>query len=389
MSKNFRFYSVLAVILMCIAALIGVYVVLGVTQNHGHIGNSYFDFNGSYGIKIQPVDSQGSNAFSFPNVPWTLLFDKVLFFSFLPKDLAQICFSVMIWAVYIMTALIVYGFMKECIPGDILKLILLLPLAQFSFMYSLWWGNKGGILCLLLIDAIIIIRRHPYIAGFLLALGMTKPQIGGLICLMFLLRGHYKALITGAVIDLAVWFITSLMMNTTMLELLRLCLNASVYRETQYLGVMAMLQYYGISKNAAVIMSVLIGIIYMLMIYVYFRKNIHSSKVLEFMAYIPACIASIVWMYKNGCDFLVLAYPAAFAVIMCMWQEISRKDFFILLVIIAVLMLSRCMVYFGIVIIDKSDFFRDAYKTFESVLLMISGGIFCRMCVKNQGAFDL
>lgn len=52
MSKNFRFYSVLAVILLCIAALVGVYAVLGITQNNGRIGNSYFDFTESYNLKL-------------------------------------------------------------------------------------------------------------------------------------------------------------------------------------------------------------------------------------------------------------------------------------------------------------------------------------------------
>ena len=287
-----------------------------------------------------------------------------------------------------MTVIIIYSFMKEYIPGDVLRLILLLPPAHFSFMYALWWGNKGAFLCMFLIDAIIIARRHPYSAGFLLALAMSKPQIAGIVCLMFLLRGHYKALTTGAVIDLALWFAASVIMKTSMLNLLSLCLNVGVNRKTQYLGVMAMIQYYGAGRNTAIIMSVVTGIIYMLMLYVYFRKNIRSSRVLEFLAYVPACVASTVWMFKNGCDLLILVYPAAFAVIMCMWRGLSGKDFAALLVIIAFMMLSRCMVYFGIVIIDSSDFFRDAYKCFESVMLMAAGVILCRMCVKNQKAFE-
>ena len=166
--------------------------------------------------------------------------------------------------------LLIYMHLKDYLAVPKILMLCILPAAHFSYVYSLWWGNEAGIICLLMIDAIMIISRHPYIAGVLISLCMCKPQIAGIICIMFLVRGHVKAVLTGAVICFAAWAGASVMTGIPMMQLLSECFSSGIYSPNDnYTGLFHVLTLHGFGKNTIPAVNMLTGLVYMMLLYCY------------------------------------------------------------------------------------------------------------------------
>ena len=380
--------------LSCIAALIIIYVGMCYYMNNGYLGLSYIDLNGHWVVRahaIAPNKYEGK-LITFPTVPWALIIGQIFYAGFLPLNQAQILNTLFHIAAYIFTMYLLYELLKKDFEFSKIFILFMLPAAHFSFMYSLWWGNEGGIICLLMIDALLILKKNPYIAGIIISACMCKPQITGIFCIMLLFMGKdgIKSIITAAIIDLAAWFAAANINNISMIQLLSDCFNSGADDiGFNYLGLLHFLRFVGengVNKNIVLALNMSIAIIFMLVLYKYLKTNLRSEKLMTFAAYIPACIASTMWMYKNGTDYLVLIYPAAFAVILCMYEKISRRDFNISLLCCTYLLLSRFLVYAGIVIY-KTNLSRGIYKGIDSLIIMIVGVILCRLIVRNQEAF--
>ena len=365
-----------------------VYVILGYYMN-GHWGNSYKDLIDHHAVRARVLgmshDKPGTPLITAPTVPWALIIGQVYYAGFLSLRTAQLLNFFLHIAVYIASAMLIYSCLKNFLTRYQIFLLCILPAAHFSYAYSMWFGNEAGIICLLMIDAILIVRRHPYIAGILISLCMCKPQIAGIICIMFLVRGHVKAVVIGAVICIAAWITASVITHTPMLKLLADCFNVGIYSANDnYTGLLHILTLTGFNKNLILAVNMLTGIYYMLIVYFFLKRNLHSELLMELAAYIPACIASTMWMYKNGGDYILLIYPAAFAVIMCTDENLKNSDFLKALICTGYLILSRSLVYFGIVVISRTNEARAIYKGIDSLMIMIIGIILCRMLVRYK-----
>ena len=373
-----------------------IYFVLGYSIQ-GNIGNGYYDHHLHYPVNAQFIEVAIGKAdallITVPTVPWALILGQGFYAGFMSLRHSEILLTILHYIVYAFSALLLCSYLKKYLTGSLITLLCILPAAHFSYAYSLYFGNEGAIICLLMIDVMLIIRKHPYIAGVLISLCMCKPQIAGIICLMFLLRGHIKPLVIGAVICLSAWFAASVLAHTTMLQLLHDCMNAGMYDEN-YVGPFQLLIFAGVSKNIALALSMFTGIIYMMAEYYYLRKNIRSANLLDLAVFIPACIASTVWMYKNGCDYLILIYPAAFGLLISLLESVSRKDFMKISLCTAYLLLSRYIVTFWIAISSKNylsfaifddiSTARTICKSLDSMIMLTVGVILCRMLIKYQ-----
>ena len=375
-------------ILCALAMFAVVYVGLGYYMN-GHLGSSYYDLHVHHAVRARAIgmsyDETPQPLITAPTVPWALILGQAYYAGFLSvrnAELLNLCLHVI---VYMLSMLLLYKCLKDYLAVPQILTLCVLPAAHFSYAYSLWWGNEAGIICFLMVDAILIAHKHPYIAGVLISLCMCKPQIAGIICIMFLVRGHVKPVLIGAVICLAAWVGASVMTGRPMLQLLAECFSSGIDSPNDYYtGLFHVLTLHGFNKNAILAANVFTGLAYMMLLYNYLRKNIRSEVLTEFAAYVPACLASVVWMYKNGCDYLLLAYPAAVGVLLCMNARTSRKDFMKALICTGYLLASRCLVYFGIALISRTNEARALYKSFDGLLIMITGIILCRLLVKYQ-----
>ena len=99
--------------------------------------------------------------------------------------------------------------------------------------------------------------------------------------------------------------------------------------------------------------------------------------------YVPACIASTVWIYKNGTDYAILAFATMFFCILCYEHELTTKQKMISIFSIGFLQMSRVIVYIGVTLWGESAMARDLLKGSEGVVLLILGIIFTRMWVNT------
>ena len=388
MKNRKREIFITALLILCaLITLTIVYCYLGYYMR-GDFGNYYKDLHDQHGIRARMwgMSDYDPNEplIIVPTVPWSIILGQIFYAGFLPLRHAELLNLFMHIAVYAVSALLFFSRLKKYLSVSKILILCLLPIACYSYSYSIFWGNDGGIICLLMIDTILIIRRHPYIAGVLISLCMCKPQIAGIICIMFLIRGNVKPIIIGTIICLAAWFAASTMLHVTMLQLFADCFNVGAQWFT-YKGVFHLLVFYGIDHNLVLAANVCVGIVYMMALYTYLKSNIRSEKLLDWVAYIPACIASTIYFYKNGSDYVILIYPVAFGVLICLTDTVSRKDFIIELVfIVFYLLMTRLFVYFCIAIIDSSIEARAVYSTFESVIIMLIGILQTRLLIKYQ-----
>ncbi|MBQ7593478.1 MAG: DUF2029 domain-containing protein, partial [Synergistaceae bacterium] len=270
-------------LLGCIAVILVFYVALCYRFNNGYLGFSYNDFNGHWDVRARATGFQPARPdgvlITAPTVPWALILGQLFYAGFLPLHEAQLFNTFMHIAAYILTMYLIWDLMKKDFERSKIFTLFMLPAAHFSFMYSLWFGNEAGIICPLVIDAILIVKKHPYIAGIIIAACMSKPQITGIICVMFLLMGKdgIKAVITGAILDLAAWFAASAINNISMLQLLSDCFNSGADEAGyNYLGLLHVLRFAGVSKNIVLALNMSIAVVFMLILYKYLKNNLRS-----------------------------------------------------------------------------------------------------------------
>ena len=127
--------------------------------------------------------------------------------------------------------------------------------------------------------------------------------------------------------------------------------------------------------------NMLIGILFTGGSWLYLKKK-GSAEADSLILYAPACAASTFWMYKNGTDYLILAFVAAFFIWLCLEKKISTKHFVLSAGCIFYLEMSRCAVYFLIMVGGKTAAIRNMAKSADGFLIAVAAMILCRFwCV--------
>ena len=211
---------------------------------------------------------------------------------------------------------------------------------------------------------------------------MMKPQIAAIICLVYLFERRFKTLFTAAGIVIAGWLATSLVISVNPVDLLKYTLESGTASSTQYLGLLNNLKYFGVNSTLILLMNVAIGCVYTLGLYLYLKKR---ARVDSIFIFVPACIASVFWIYKNGTDYMILAFAAAFFCLLCMRGRLTMADYIASLFSIAWLQMSRCAVYLGVTFFDDNLFVRDIFKSADGLIIAIVGIYLCTLWVKYGG----
>lgn len=382
--------AVIALMSLSLIAAFGAYIGCCIHLKHGVIGNGYGDMYDHYydrqrllGLAEYGPDTPVVTA---PTMPYALILDQVFYAGWLSPRNAELYISFMHVFALVITAFVIYDFLKSRLNHYKAVIISLVPMVHFSWLYSIWWGNEGGVICLLLIDAILLLERHPYISGIIISLCMTKPQIAGLFCLVILLRGGYRTIFTAAVIDMAAYVLVSVISGSSMIELLRLSISAGTENTQNYLGLFTFLVPIGINRDVVLGLNMISGLAYMFLLYAYLKRNIRSDNLLAYAVYLPVCAASVIWTYKMGPDYLILSYAAMFGVMLCLNDEADMKDFKASFVCTGYLLMGRIFVYAGEVFISKGILGKAIYKGLDGLMIMVSVMTLCRLCVKYQKA---
>lgn len=317
---------------------------------------------------------------NFSTVPWALVFGAFFYPGYMPLTAAKIY---LVALHFVFLALMLYLIRKKYGERSNLLLIALCALSHFSFMYSIHYGNCGGVVSLMLICALILVDDKPVAAGVLMGFALLKPQISALFCLVWLIDKKIKPLVVAGAFTAAGWAAASAFTKTNPVQLLKEMLAASTSSEEQYLGLVSPLRFLGVSSVAILAVNIVIGIAFTFILGMWLKKK-GNDKNSVFLKYIPAAVASCFWIYKNGTDFLVLLI-VVIAIIEILEYCQSLKDFFAALVLLACFEMSRAAVSTVSSFVYDNFMIRDLIKSAEGFLLIILGIAACVMITKiNQ-----
>lgn len=328
----------------------------------------------------KPIESIGSIPSSFSTVPWACTLGNVFYPGFMSFEAAQIYITVLQLVVCAVSVIIVHNKCKDYTEHKTLLLIILTFIGHFCFVYSWSLGNNGAIICLLVIDAICICEKHPYICGVLIAFAMVKPQIAAIVCIVFLLNKQWKPIVVGAVIDILGWIATSVITKTPFMTLFGECMTSGTSSDRHYYGVLSPLTFLGVNKTLVLLLCAMTGILYTIILWYYLKKKGIDATI---ATYVPACIASTIWIYKNGPDYMMVVLASVLFIYVCLDKRVTLKDYIVSLICILALQMSRL----GVNVMQTvftSYFTRTLLKSAEGVLLMVIGVIFCVMWAKYK-----
>ena len=376
---------IIAFFLICLVACVALYLFLdGYTAvdliGHWRICKYTLEGYNPYVLidEPAPIPSVGTIPFGFSTVPWSCVFGSIFYGGFMPQNWAAVYIFALHFLVLLLLLAVLYRKFNTVLSKKALITVLLLPCVHFSFTYSLHFGNAGGIICYLIIIAFLISREHPIITGILLGVAMMKPQIAAIICLVFLLKRQLLPLFIAAAIVLAGWGATALFTSTPPLQLLAQTFGSGTANSGQYLGLLNNLKFFGVDSTLILLLNMVIGVAYTLALLHYIKKR-YPAACNSLFVFVPACIASTFWIYKNGTDYAILTFVSFFFLLLCMKENTPIKDRIGSILSMGYLQMSRCIVYLGIFLCRDNIFVRDLLKSADGVIIAIIGVYLCKL----------
>lgn len=326
-------------------------------------------------IGVEAIDEfVGTIPPRFSTVPWALVFGAFFYPGYMPITAAKVYLT----ALHIVfLALGIYLIYKRNHEKKNLFVIAFAAVSHFSFMYSIFFGNCGGVISLMIICALLLVDEKPVIAGLIMGIALLKPQISALFCLVWLIDKKIKPLIIAGAFCVAGWAASSALTGINPLQLLKEMSEASTASEEQYLGLLSPLRFLGVDSMIILGLNVIIGVAFMVILGIKLKKS-GANKFSPFLKYTPAAIASCFWIYKNGTDFLILLI-AVIALIEILPYCGSFKEYLPVIFCIGCFEMSRAVISVLSKLFMSHIVFRDLIKSGEGLLLMILGIITCRM----------
>ena len=237
------------------------------------------------GIETPPIEELGAIPRGWGTAPWGLLLGNFFYAGFLKLDAAQAFFFVLNLMWLILTASLFFVKTRELSTAAMF-------LCSAGFLIAMCTGNAGGMICAILLICSLIAESLPIFAGVLLAMAMVKPQVALAFCVLFLIRRQWKLLITAALIDLAAWLGSAMLVDRSPLVLLQEFFAANVGGGSQFSGIFTLLLD---NPMHAMLLSMAVGAAF-----IAFLRTTDA-----------ACLASAFWSYSYFNEFYALTLPAA------------------------------------------------------------------------------
>ena len=329
-----------------------------------------------------PIKELGDVPSDYSTVPWACILGNIFYPSFITFTAAKVYVTILQLVVCILATWLVYNKCKDYVKNQSVLLIALSLLGHFCFVYSWSLGNNGAVISCLIISAICLADDHPYLAGALIGISMVKPQNVAIVCIVFLLNKKWKPLFVGAAMDILGWIATSVMTTTPFMTLLSECFVPATSAERHYYGVLSPLSFFGVAENIVLLMNAVVGVVYTYILWRYFKQKGVQNTI---ETYVPAFIASTIWTYKNGSDYMMVVLATILFIYICLDESTTLRDFWLSIGCILCLQMSRL----GVNVMQKifnSYFLRTLLKSAEGMLLMGIGVIFCVLWVKYKGS---
>ena len=273
------------------------------------------------GYDIYSLRGEGNIYMGFHAVPWGCVLGNIFYPGFLPLEEAKIYFLILNALALAAGSYILYKKIKP-VSGELGFFALLLSVLSVDFLFAVYMGNGGGVVCVFMFFAWTLCDTSPYISGILTGLAMIKPQAAAIICILMLIMRKIKPLIVGALIDIAGWLTVSIMTKKGMFELLYefLFSSDSLAAGGGARGDIFMLFFS--NQLVSIAFSMLLGILFVSIIYVYLQTR---GGVPEYFKIYPAMLAANFWCYGNITEGYLLILPAVICLLIMMNQHSKTK----------------------------------------------------------------
>lgn len=288
----------------------GAYVLLGI--NPFHIIHT----------PAESIDIIGTLPEYSGTVPWAFLLGNVFTFSFLPFGIARILQMLMHGVVGLLTVVSAYKHLENNTKeaSNTLRLAVILAAVTLNgYLFGAFkWGNYGGLCSMVLVMAVVMLDKKPYLAGVLIGIASIKPQLAFLFYITLLIEKRFKTFFVASVIPLVSWIMASVLTKTSPIKfLLQMQTQAEVgYGEQQYGLFDFLAQGGGIDNNQALLLSAAVGIIATIVGGFIMKKY----KAPPIYAYSFTALISLFWFYKQPHD-----YPIIMLIMLAFLHLISDK----------------------------------------------------------------
>lgn len=251
----------------------------------------------------------GPIAEGFATSPWGLTLGNIFYPAFIPIEYGCLYITlfslIMLW----ITCFVLVGYFKSLWKNydACVVWVSALLFTSASMWMSILNRNASCIIACLIIISIIYSDSKPLMSGIFLGFAMIKPQMCGLICLIFLFEKKIKPLIVAATIDISGYIATCMLLKEDPITLFVEFMNSDVGvvkgNTEPYYGIFSFLIPYGIDNSVITTCSAMVGIVITTISYrVLKRKNIENYHIKTILLFSPALICSHIWAYGWNLD---------------------------------------------------------------------------------------
>lgn len=317
--NNKVFYSILLVcgLLFCIAYYMACKGSGGIIPEfydyHEHWKASAYIMNGIdpfTAVKAPRNLEIGQMMENFISVPWSYLMTTIMAPGFLPYSIAQI-YGMAFFVVLVVFDIICLNKIFDKVFYSHEPLLIGIFILAMPRLAAVWiQGNNAIMVSSFLIYMLyFILEDKEYVAAVFLAFAMVKPQVALLFCIPLLFKKKFKTIIVAAVIVLACWMVTLIILQKSPWESISLTLERGMNQEgdTRYAGIMNFLTLYGLSRGTVMKMSMAVGIAIELtaVIFLMKKRKTDSPKFNILIVFAVTSIVSSLWMYSSPGDYVV------------------------------------------------------------------------------------
>lgn len=264
--------------------------------------------------EVQPLESIGKLSAEGGTIPWAYVLGNLINPGFLPYEIARYY----IIALNIVLPLLTWGLWanyllkKDYVQSKRTAFLYAATIfAQTGWATGFQYGNQAGIVCCLIVLAMIALDEHEILGAVLLAIAMCKPQITAVFFIPLLFKKKYKVIAISAGIVVLSWWMASWLTGTPMLNLVLNMLGQGLgYGDKYYYGLFNPLKYLGVSTSVILLLNIVVFGIVSLAIE-FFRKK-HGIDIDLFAYYAIFSLISVMWFYKQEHDYIVLAIAGVY-----------------------------------------------------------------------------
>lgn len=153
--------------------------------------------------------------------PWGMACGMWFNFAFLSEKYARGMFLILYISVMLLAAFVTYRIVSKEYSKKISIIITLIVLVIPGWSTGLTWLNAGAVFGALLYFSVLILNEKPVLAGILIGIAATKPQLAAPFYLALLLKKKWKVFAIAAFVPIAAWGMALILTKTSPLYILQ------------------------------------------------------------------------------------------------------------------------------------------------------------------------